>query len=61
MTIERYFGVDGEAREDYLGSLTPEELLQLGIDLTTAATTETPTKRGRKERNSDGSRRRLAC
>jgi predicted metal-dependent hydrolase len=33
MTIEAYFAAEGEAREDYLGSLTPEELLQLGIDL----------------------------
>ena len=33
MTVERYFGVDGDAREEYLGSLSPEELLQLGVDL----------------------------
>jgi predicted metal-dependent hydrolase len=33
MTIERYFEAEGEAREEYLGSLSPEELLQLGIDL----------------------------
>jgi uncharacterized protein len=33
MTVERYFEVHGEAREEYLGSLNPEHLLQLGIDL----------------------------
>lgn len=33
MTIERYFAVEGDEREEYLGSLTPESLLQLGIDL----------------------------
>jgi hypothetical protein len=33
MTIDRYFEAEGEAREDYLGSLSPEELLHLGIDL----------------------------
>ena len=33
MTIERYFDAEGEVREEYLGSLSPEELLQLGIDL----------------------------
>ncbi len=33
MTIDRYFEAEGEAREEYLGSLSPEELLQLGIDL----------------------------
>ena len=33
MTIERYFEAEGDEREEYLGSLSPEELLQLGIDL----------------------------
>ena len=33
MTINRYFEAEGDAREAYLGSLSPEELLQLGIDL----------------------------
>jgi predicted metal-dependent hydrolase len=33
MTIDRYFEAEGDAREAYLGSLSPEELLQLGIDL----------------------------
>jgi predicted metal-dependent hydrolase len=33
MTIEGYFGVHGDEREAYLESLTPEALLQLGIDL----------------------------
>ncbi len=33
MTIEGYFGVEGDEREEYLGSLSPDELLQLGIDL----------------------------
>jgi len=33
MTIDGYFGVEGDEREEYLGSLSPEELLQLGIDL----------------------------
>jgi predicted metal-dependent hydrolase len=33
MTVERYFEAEGDEREEYLGSLTPEELLQLGIDL----------------------------
>jgi hypothetical protein len=33
VTIERYFEAEGEAREEYLGSLTREALLQLGIDL----------------------------
>ena len=33
MTVERYFEVEGEAREEYLGSLSSEALLQLGIDL----------------------------
>jgi uncharacterized protein len=33
MTIDGYFGVEGEAREEYLGALRPEALLQLGIDL----------------------------
>ena len=33
MTIDGYFGVEGEAREEYLGSLGPEALLQLGTDL----------------------------
>lgn len=33
MTIEGYFAVDGDAREEYLASLSPEALLQLGIDL----------------------------
>jgi hypothetical protein len=33
MTIDGYFGVEGEAREGYLGSLSAEALLQLGIDL----------------------------
>lgn len=33
MTIEGYFAVEGDQREEYLGSLSAEELLQLGIDL----------------------------
>jgi uncharacterized protein len=33
MTVERYFEVHGEAREEYLGGLGPEDLLHLGIDL----------------------------
>jgi predicted metal-dependent hydrolase len=33
MTVDRYFAVEGDEREEYLGSLTPEELLQLGIEL----------------------------
>jgi predicted metal-dependent hydrolase len=33
MTVDRYFAVDGDEREDYLGSLFPDELLHLGIDL----------------------------
>ena len=33
MTVEHYFEAEGDAREEYLGSLSPEELLQLGIDL----------------------------
>ena len=33
MTIEAYFAAEGEAREEYLGSLSADELLQLGIDL----------------------------
>ena len=33
MTIDRYFEAEGDTREAYLGSLSPEELLQLGIDL----------------------------
>ena len=33
MSIDGYFGVEGDAREEYLGALSPEELLQLGIDL----------------------------
>jgi predicted metal-dependent hydrolase len=33
VTVERYFEADGEAREEYLGSLSSDELLQLGIDL----------------------------
>jgi predicted metal-dependent hydrolase len=33
MTVERYFEAEGDDREEYLGSLSPEELLQLGIDL----------------------------
>jgi uncharacterized protein len=33
MTVDGYFGVEGEAREEYLGALSPDELLQLGIDL----------------------------
>jgi predicted metal-dependent hydrolase len=33
MTVARYFEVHGEEREEYLGALSPEELLQLGVDL----------------------------
>jgi predicted metal-dependent hydrolase len=33
MSVARYFEVHGEEREEYLGSLSPEELLQLGVDL----------------------------
>jgi predicted metal-dependent hydrolase len=33
MTIDGYFAVEGDAREEYLGSLSAEALLQLGIDL----------------------------
>ena len=33
MTIDRYFKAEGYAREEYLGSLSADELLQLGIDL----------------------------
>jgi uncharacterized protein len=33
MTVARYFEVHGEEREEYLGGLSPEELLQLGVDL----------------------------
>jgi len=33
VTIARYFEAHGEEREAYLESLTPEELLRLGIDL----------------------------
>jgi predicted metal-dependent hydrolase len=33
MSVARYFEVHGEDREQYLGGLSPEELLQLGIDL----------------------------
>ena len=33
MTVARYFEAQGDDREAYLGSLTPEALLQLGIDL----------------------------
>jgi hypothetical protein len=33
MTIDGYFCVEGEAREEYLSSLNAEALLQLGIDL----------------------------
>ena len=33
MTTDRYFAVEGDEREEYLGSLTPDELLQLGTDL----------------------------
>jgi hypothetical protein len=33
MTVDRYFAVEGDDREAYLGSLSPDELLQLGIDL----------------------------
>ena len=33
MTIARYFEADDDERETYLASLTPEALLQLGIDL----------------------------
>ncbi len=31
--MERYFEAQGDEREAYLGSLSPEELLQLGVDL----------------------------
>ena len=33
MTIDRYFAAEGDEREEYLGSLGADELLQLGIDL----------------------------
>jgi hypothetical protein len=33
MTIQRYFEAHGEEREAYLGSLSPDELLRLGVDL----------------------------
>ncbi len=33
MTTDRYFAAEGDAREAYLASLSPEALLQLGIDL----------------------------
>lgn len=33
VTIARYFEAHGEEREAYLESLTPEELLRLGVDL----------------------------
>jgi predicted metal-dependent hydrolase len=33
MTVARYFEVHGEQREEYLGGLSPAELLQLGVDL----------------------------
>jgi hypothetical protein len=33
MTVARYFEAHGEEREEYLGGLSPEELLQLGVDL----------------------------
>lgn len=33
MTIERYFEAEGDEREAYLGSQTPEALLRLGADL----------------------------
>lgn len=33
MTVARYFEAEGDEREEYLGSLSSEELLQLGIDL----------------------------
>lgn len=33
MTVDRYFELEGDAREEYLTSLAPGELLQLGIDL----------------------------
>ena len=33
VTVDRYFGVEGDEREEYLGALSPDELLQLGIDL----------------------------
>jgi uncharacterized protein len=33
MTVDGYFQVDGDDRDKYLGALSAEELLQLGIDL----------------------------
>jgi hypothetical protein len=33
MTVDRYFAAEGDEREEYLGSLSADELLQLGIDL----------------------------
>ena len=33
VTVERYFEAQDEEREEYLGSLSAEELLQLGIEL----------------------------
>src|SRR5688572_31369870 len=33
MSIDGYFEAEGDAREEYLGSLSPDELLQLGVDL----------------------------
>jgi hypothetical protein len=33
MTVERYFEAEGDAREEYLGSLSPTDLLRLGVDL----------------------------
>ena len=33
MSIADYFAVEGDEREEYLGSLQPDALLQLGVDL----------------------------
>jgi uncharacterized protein len=33
MIVERYFETEDDEREEYLGSLSAEELLQLGVDL----------------------------